>query len=150
MVNFPMPMGPGTTERQWPLLLLSWLISLISSLGALYFSEVADLEPCVLCWFQRIAMFPLVLILGIGAYTQDASSVKYALPLSAIGWLLAAYHCLLYGGLIPKGIQPCGKGISCSEQKLELIGFITIPLLSLAAFSFILLLLLAAIKDIKK
>lgn len=136
--------------RQWSLLLAAWLTALISSLGALFLSEVMELEPCVLCWYQRVAMFPLILTLGIGVYTQDASSVKYALPLAATGWLLASYHCLLYGGFIPKRIQPCGKGASCSEQKLEILGFITVPLMSLMAFSMILLLLLAARKEPKK
>lgn len=80
-----------TSERQWTLLTVSWLVALVSTLGALFFSEVMDLEPCVLCWYQRIAMFPLVLILGAGAYTQDASSVKYAFPLAIAGWLVAFY-----------------------------------------------------------
>lgn len=139
-----------TSERQWTLLTVSWLVALVSTLGALFFSEVMELEPCVLCWYQRIAMFPLVLILGAGAYTQDASSVKYALPLAFAGWLTAFYHCLLYGGFLPAAMQPCGKGVSCSAQKLELVGFITIPLLSLLAFSTIILLLLSAKKDSKK
>ena len=136
--------------RVWACLLMAWLIALVSTLGALFFSGVMGLEPCVLCWYQRIAMFPLVLMLALGAYTQDKACVKYALPLAGIGWLVALYHCLLYGGFIPQGLQPCGKGNSCAEQKLELVGFITIPLLSLLAFTFIVLLLLAAKKDTSK
>ena len=136
--------------RVWACLLMAWLIALVSTLGALFFSGVMGLVPCVLCWYQRIAMFPLVLMLALGAYTQDKACVKYALPLAGIGWLVALYHCLLYGGFIPQGLQPCGKGNSCAEQKLELVGFITIPLLSLLAFTFIVLLLLAAKKDTSK
>lgn len=138
------------SQRQWKLLLLGWLVALVSTLGALFFSEVMQLEPCVLCWYQRIAMFPLVLILGAGAYTEDAGSVKYALPLALAGWAAALYHCLLYGGFIPRDMQPCGKGLSCSEVKLELVGFVTIPLLSLVSFSIIVLLLIAVKKDSKK
>jgi len=138
------------SHRQWQCLLLAWLVALASTLGALFFSEVMQFEPCVLCWYQRIAMFPLVFILGVGAYTDDAGSAKYALPLALAGWGAALYHCLLYGGFIPKGLQPCGTGLSCSEVKLELVGFITIPLLSLSAFSIIVLLLIAAKKDFKK
>ena len=142
---------PLSSDRQWMLLTGGWLVALVSTLGALFFSAVMDLEPCVLCWYQRVAMFPLVLILGTGAYTQDTSSVKYALPLACAGWLAAFYHCLLYGGFIPAGIQPCSSlGVSCSAQKLELAGFITIPLLSLIAFSIIVLLQLAAKKGSKK
>jgi len=142
--------GQQASERQWRLLLASWLVALIASLGALYYSEIMALEPCVLCWYQRIAMFPLVLILAVGAYSEDAGSVKYALPLAVAGWWVAFYHCLLYGGFIPQGLQPCGKGASCAAQKLEIAGFITIPLMSLAAFSLIVLLLLAATKKFQK
>ena len=95
-------------RRQWTLLLVCWLASLASSLGSLFFSEVLGLEPCVLCWYQRIAMFPLVPILAIGLYKQDLYSVRYALPLAGAGTLIALYHFLLYTGFVPKGMQPCG------------------------------------------
>lgn len=131
-------------RRQWTLLLLCWLASIASSLGSLFFSEVMGLEPCVLCWYQRIAMFPLVPILAIGLYKQDLYSVRYALPLAGAGALIALYHFLLYTGFVPKGMQPCGKGLSCADVKLELAGFLTIPLMSLLAFSLILVLLYAA------
>jgi len=138
------------SARAWWVLLVGWLIALVSSLGSLVFSETLNFEPCVLCWHQRIAMFPLVVILAQGLYTQDRQCVKYALPLAFAGGLLALYHCLLYGGFIPKGMQPCGKGVSCADQKLELAGFITIPLLSLVAFTLIILILLAIKKDLTK
>ena len=134
--------------RVWACLLMAWLIALVSTLGALFFSGVMGLEPCVLCWYQRIAMFPLVLMLGMGLYLQDPRSGFYALPLAVLGWLVARYHCLLYGGFIPQGLQPCGEGNSCATQKLELVGFITIPLLSLCAFTLIVGLLLAARKGL--
>ncbi|RYX98287.1 MAG: disulfide bond formation protein B [Comamonadaceae bacterium] len=137
-------------DRTWSLLLASWVIALVSTLGALFFSGVMDMEPCVLCWYQRIAMFPLVMVLGIGAYSQDRGCVRYALPLALAGWAIAVYHCLLYGGFIPPNLQPCGKGASCAAQKLEVAGFITLPLLSLVAFSTIVLLLTAARKDLGK
>ena len=138
------------SQRNWMLLLACWLVALVSTLGSLVFSEVMNLEPCVLCWYQRIAMFPLVLMLAQGLYMQDGQCVKYALPLALVGWLVAFYHCLLYGGLIPKGMQPCGKGVSCAEQKLELAGFITIPLLSVAAFTLIFLLLIIVKRGLPK
>lgn len=142
--------NPTIPQRQWTLLLLCWLIALISTLGSLFFSEIMGFEPCVLCWYQRIAMYPLVLILAIGLYTQDQHSVKYALPIACAGWLVALYHWLLYAGFIPKGMQPCGKGSPCADVQLELAGFVTIPLLSLLAFSFIVLLLIAAKKGFTK
>ena len=131
-------------RRQWTLLLVCWLASLAASLGSLFFSEVMGLEPCVLCWYQRIAMFPLVPILAIGLYKQDRYCARYALPLAGVGTLIALYHFLLYTGFVPKGMQPCGRGLSCADVKLELAGFLTIPLMSLLAFSLILALLVAA------
>ena len=131
-----------TTDRQWTRLVAAWVIALVSTLGALFFSEVLAMSPCVLCWWQRVAMFPLVLVLGTGAWQQDLRSVTYAWPLAAVGWLVALYHCLLYGGFIPQGLQPCGQGSPCLAQSLEVMGFITIPLLSFLAFSTLLFLLL--------
>ena len=91
--------------RVWACLLMAWLIALVSTLGALFFSGVMGLEPCVLCWYQRIAMFPLVLMLGMGLYLQDPRSGFYALPLAVVGWLVALYHCLLYGGDVDGNVK---------------------------------------------
>ncbi|WP_291022758.1 disulfide bond formation protein B [Hydrogenophaga sp.] len=126
------------------MLLLSWLASLAATLGSLFFSEVMQLQPCLLCWYQRIAMFPLVLVLGIGLSREDAGSILYGLGLASAGWLVAGYHTLLYGGWIPASLQPCSKGLSCAQVDLRVAGFLTIPLMSLLAFSLILALLLAA------
>lgn len=128
----------------WALMLGAWLASLAGTLGSLFFSEVMLLQPCLLCWYQRIAMFPLVLVLGIGLYREDAGSVLHGLGLAAAGWAVAGYHFLLYTGWIPENLQPCSKGLSCAEVDLQLVGFLTIPLMSLFAFTLILGLLAAA------
>ncbi|MCW5641507.1 MAG: disulfide bond formation protein B [Rhodoferax sp.] len=122
------------SSRQWGLLFVGWLLAVVSTVGSLFFSEVMDYVPCVLCWYQRIPMYALAVILGIALVTQDVNVVKYAQPLALIGVALAAFHCLLYLGFVPKGIQPCSQDIPCSEVKLQVWGFITIPLMSLAAF----------------
>ena len=122
-------------DPDWTLLFLSWLIACISTLGSLFFSYVMEFAPCVLCWYQRICLFPLVIILARGLFPLDRHVIKYALPLAALGWLLAAYHNLLYAELIPADMQPCGKGISCTEEHIELLGFLSIPLLSLISFT---------------
>jgi len=122
------------SSRQWGLLFVGWLLAVVSTVGSLFFSEVMDYVPCVLCWYQRIPMYALAVILGIALVTQDANVVKYAQPLALIGVALAAFHCLLYLGYVPKGIQPCSQDIPCSEVKLQVWGFLTIPLMSLAAF----------------
>lgn len=137
---------PTMSRSQWTVLLLCWLIALASTLGSLFFSEVMELEPCVLCWYQRIAMFPLVPILAVALYKEDWQGITYALPFAIAGWLAAAYHSLLYAGHIPKGMQPCGKGVSCADVKLEIFGHLSIPMLSLVAFTVILSLLIAVNK----
>jgi disulfide bond formation protein DsbB len=130
----------GSTE--WSLLFLGWLVATVATLGSLFFSEVMELPPCVLCWYQRIALFPLVLVLGAGLLSFDAAVVKYSLPLAVAGWLVALYHSLLYWGIVPKDIQPCTAGVSCTERNLELLGFLSIPLMSLLGFSVIVALLI--------
>ena len=122
-------------DPDWTLLFLGWLIACISTLGSLFFSYVMEFAPCILCWYQRICLFPLVLILARGLFPLDRHVIKYALPLAALGWLLAAYHNLLYAELIPADMQPCGRGISCTEEHIELFGFLSIPLLSLISFT---------------
>src|SRR5688572_2943801 len=121
------------TERDWNLLFACWVIASGSALGSLFFSDVMGFAPCVLCWYQRMALFPLVLILPMGLFPFDAKAAKFALPLTAAGLLTAIYHNLLYAGLIPKSIQPCAHGVPCTEKYIEFFGFISIPLLSLLA-----------------
>ena len=112
----------------------AWVTALTGMAGSLFFSEVMDLPPCVLCWYQRIAMYPLVLIIGIGIATGDTRWKIYALPLSLIGLAVSIYQNLLYYGVIPENLSPCTQGVSCTERQIEWLGFITIPLMGLLAF----------------
>jgi disulfide bond formation protein DsbB len=129
-------MTPQTkAERDWNLLFACWLIASGSALGSLFFSQVMGFTPCVLCWYQRIALFPLVVILPMGLFPLDTKAAKFALPLTIAGLLTAVYHNLLYIGLIPKSIQPCAQGVSCTEKYVEFFGFVSIPLLSLLALT---------------
>jgi len=134
----------------WNILFLCWLIASISAMGSLFFSSVMEFAPCVLCWYQRIFLFPLVLILAIGLFPFDKKVVKYAFPLAIVGWLTAAYHNLLYAGIIPESIKPCSKGISCTEEYINLLGFLSIPMLSLLSFSTIITLLIILYKRTSK
>jgi disulfide bond formation protein DsbB len=131
-----------TANTNWTILFLCWLLVTISTLGSLFFSYVVGFAPCVLCWYQRIFLFPLVILLAMGLFPFDRSVVKYALPLAIAGWLTALYHNLLYSGIIPESIQPCSQGVSCTEKYIDLFGFITIPMLSLLSFSTIISLLI--------
>lgn len=125
----------------WNLIFFCWIIATIATLGSLFFSEIMGLKPCVLCWYQRIFIYPLVVILFIGMFPLEKNVVRYALPLAVIGWFFAVYHYLLYSGYIPESLQPCDQEASCADINLELLGFITIPMLSILSFTAIIVLL---------
>jgi disulfide bond formation protein DsbB len=127
--------GGRANEAVWPLVFAAWLVAAISALGALFLGEVMGYAPCVLCWYQRIFMFPLALVLAVGLFPLDARVWRYALPLSIGGWLVAVYHLLLIEGVIPETMTPCRQGIPCSQVDVEWFGFVTIPLLSVLAFT---------------
>jgi disulfide bond formation protein DsbB len=131
-----------TANTNWTLLFFCWLVVSVSITASVFFSYVMDFAPCVLCWYQRICLFPLLLILAVGLFPLDRGVVKYAIPLAITGWLTAFYHTLLYSGIIPERIQPCGQGVSCTEEYIKLFGFLTIPMLSLLSFTTIIALLL--------
>ncbi len=132
---------PQTLSRNDLSLGAAFLIALAATLGALFIGEVLGQMPCTLCWYQRIAMFPLVVILGIGLYRGDSSVRAYALPLTLAGLALAGWHSGLYVGLIPEAVAPCTKdGPSCSGPGQMILG-LPIPFLSLAAFAAITVLL---------
>lgn len=116
---------------------IAWTQALVATLGSLFFSEVMHLTPCLLCWYQRILMYPLVAILTVGILLRDERLRLYVLPLSIGGLAIAIYHNLLYYGVIPEGIVQCTTGVSCTQRQIEWFGFITIPFLSLIAFTVI-------------
>jgi disulfide bond formation protein DsbB len=131
-------------DGAWLLVFAAWLVASTATLGALFFSEIMRLPPCLLCWYQRIFMFPLVLLLPLGLFPFDRKVVRYALPLAFVGMVIAAYHQLLVMGVVPENASPCTRGVPCSEVDIEWLGFITIPVLAVAAFSSIVVLLLLA------
>ena len=131
-------------DSRWTLVFLAWLTATLATLGALFMSEIMALAPCVLCWYQRIFMFPLVVILALGLFPFDPKVVRYALPLGLIGLAVAAFHLLLVAGYIPETLTPCRQGVPCSTVQIEWFGFVTIPLLSFLAFLTVNALLLAS------
>ena len=128
------------------LLFLAWITALFAVAGSLYFSEIRYFPPCVLCWYQRICMYPLVAILAVGILRRDSNVAYYVLPLSLAGLAISIYHNLLYYNIIPESAAPCVAGISCTTVYIEWFGFITIPLLSLAGFAFLSGLMFIALK----
>ena len=122
-------------------LYLAWLVAIVATAGSLYFSEVRHFVPCSLCWFQRIFMYPLVIILGIASFKQDKKMTTYVLPLSIIGMLIAIWHVIEENTGISIGM--CNVGVPCTVKYINWLGFITIPVLSLTAFTLISLIMLA-------
>ncbi len=119
------------------ILYIAWIQALVAMSGSLFFSEIMKFTPCVLCWYQRILMYPLVVIIAVGILEKNKRIYRYVLPLSITGLVISGYHNLLYYGLIPEAIKPCQLGISCTTKFFAWFGFITIPFLSLTAFAVI-------------
>lgn len=119
---------------------IAWTIATSAMLISLFFSEWMKLPPCDLCWYQRMAMYPLILILGIGMYRKDPYVSTYAFPFACIGLLIAVYQITIQ--VFPtSGMKICSVGVSCTEDYLNLFGFISIPMLSFVGFLAIIILL---------
>ncbi len=134
-------------QKGWLMLFAVWILATISTLASLFFSEIMKMPVCVLCWYQRIAMYPLVLILPLALFPLDKNVTRYGGILVLFGWLTALFHVLLVAGFIPKSAQPCVQDIPCSETHLNLFGFLNMPMMSLLTFSIMGLLLFFASKS---
>jgi disulfide bond formation protein DsbB len=120
------------------------IVAATAMAGSLYFSEVGHLEPCVLCWYQRIAMYALAVILAVAAVRRDVGVRPYVVALAGIGGLISAYHILVQRlpGL-PSG--SCSLTAPCSAIQVEVFGVITIPVLALIGFVSVLTLMTVAV-----
>ncbi len=123
------------------LVLLCFIVATSATLGSLFFSEVMEFIPCSMCWYQRIFMYPLVIIFLINLLYPDDKLFKYAFPIVLVGLFFAIYHNLLMFKLIPENVVPCVQGVPCSTEYINWFGFINIPFLSLIAYSIIFLVL---------
>ena len=122
---------------------LAFPVAVAATVGSLYYSEVAGFIPCTLCWYQRILMYPLVLLIAVGLILRDEYLPRYVLPLSTLGLGIAAYHYLTQWGLFAESAA-CSVGVPCSGRYVSYLGFITIPLMSLVAFALITTIMLIA------
>lgn len=116
-------------------LYIAWIQSVLATAGSLYLSQVLHWTPCVLCWFQRIFMYPLILIIGV-CIGRDIDDVEYLVwPMTAFGLLISLYHNLLMYHVISESLAPCSKtGVSCTLPYHFFYGFLTVPLLAFIAF----------------
>lgn len=118
-------------------LAIAWMIAFVASLSVIFIGEVIGQSPCTLCWYQRVFMFPLAIILGVGLWWQDLTIGRYGLVLSIAGSVIAIWHLLIFAGIVPVAIQPCTSGgISCTGDAQLILGM-PIPGLSLASFGLI-------------
>ncbi|HVU06741.1 MAG TPA: disulfide bond formation protein B [Candidatus Paceibacterota bacterium] len=118
-------------------LLVAFVVSLLATAGSLIYSDVIGYEPCKLCWFQRIFMYPQVILMGIALWKKHDWMKTYGLALSCIGAAIALYHISGQYGLAPLPCAAVGQSVSCAKEFVRTFGFITIPAMSFSAFSLI-------------
>ncbi len=133
-------------KQRYLLLYLSWLIAVVSMAGSLYFSNVLGYPPCDLCWWQRVATYPIVFILFVGLWRKDVNVPYYVLPLVIFGVVVSSYHNLIYYEIIPEVLKTCSSGVSCTTKFPELFGIFSIPLLSLLSYIAMILLNIAFLR----
>ena len=124
--------------------IFAFIVALTATLGSLFYSEIAGFEPCKLCWFQRIFMYPQAILLGIALYQRDKTFAIYSLWLSVLGLIIAGYHYGLQLGFLPE--IPCsavGYSSKCSQRFILNFGYITIPMMAFTAFAMITLFMAA-------
>jgi len=121
-------------------------IALVTTLGSLYYSEIAGYPPCVLCWYQRIAIYPQVIVLGVAALRRDVEVWRTSVPLAAVGMAISAWHVFIERN--PALAGPCDPANPCTIKWVEEFGFLTVPTMAfVAGAAFIALTLLARRPD---
>ena len=124
-------------------LTVAWIVAAVTTLGSLYLSEVAHYPPCKLCWFQRIAMYPLSVVLAIAAWHRDTLVRRYVLPVCAIGAAISAYHYQLERFPEQKSLT-CSVDVPCTTVWIWKFHYISIPFMALSAFAAIAILVVLA------
>lgn len=153
-MNFQMTGSDGmqikSEQNSGNLLFFAWAIAVTATLGSLYFSEVMQYEPCELCWYQRILMYPLVIVLGIASVKRDAGAALYSMVFSGIGVLVSLYHYLIQKvSFLANQAPECGR-VPCTGEYVNLMGFITIPFMAFISFSMILISSMVLYRKVKE
>lgn len=118
-------------------LLITFLLSLAGIIASLFYSQIAGYAPCTLCWWQRIFMYPQALIAFIALQKKDSSILSYLLPLSIVGIIFALYHMYIFYGGTP--LVACDLDNPCNKQFVNVLGYLTIPSMSLTLFGSLIL-----------
>ncbi|HVM65981.1 MAG TPA: disulfide bond formation protein B [Acidimicrobiales bacterium] len=121
---------------------LAWLVATVTTAGSLYYSLVAHFDPCELCWYQRICMYPLSAVLLVAAVRRDAAIWKYVLPQAVVGAVIAVYHMQLQA--FPAQVTFCSSVDPCTARYVWEFGFVSLPFMSLSAFCFVIVMVLFA------
>ena len=121
-------------------LYLAWVVALVAVLGSLYYGEILRVEPCRLCWYQRVGMFPLALLLGVATFKNDPKIALYCLPLICFGGLFAGYHSLMQIFPSLHLASLCGEATPCILAGLT-------PFFSFFAFVAIGILILLTLRE---
>ena len=119
---------------------LAFGVALAATLGSLYYSDVMGFIPCKLCWYQRILMYPLVIVTLVGIFLQDEYLPNYVLPFSVAGVLLSGYHYLVQVGILAEPVS-CADIVPCGSRYVNYLGFVTIPFMALTGFVLITIIL---------
>jgi disulfide bond formation protein DsbB len=122
------------TASQKTIVFIALVAAWIATLGSLYLSEILHFVPCTLCWYQRILMYPLAIILLVGLLRKDRGIFTYVLPFSVLGIGVSTYHYLLQKTNLFASSAVCDTGIPCTTTWINFFGFVTIPFLALIAF----------------
>ena len=128
---------------------IQFFIGILSIFGSLYFSVVMKWPPCDLCWYQRIFIYPVPIIILTNWIIKDSKTIYQITPFILIGLVISIYHNLIYYKII-RVLVPCNEKAPCTAEQLNMFGFLTIPLLSLIAFTGLFLLQLIKFYILKK
>ncbi len=125
---------------------LAWAIAAVAMAGSLYFSEVLGYVPCNLCWYQRLLIYPQVILLGIATVRRDFKIAYYVLPMMIISFLISTYHYLMEKtDFVTSSSKVCGI-VPCDAEYINWLGFITIPFLAGTAAILISILMIGIIR----
>ncbi|MEX1216962.1 MAG: disulfide bond formation protein B [Acidimicrobiales bacterium] len=123
---------------------LAWAIAFVTTIGSLYYSKVQGYEPCELCWYQRICLYPWSVVLGIAAWRRDTTIKIYAIPVLCIGIIISAYHSWIQWFPPSTGTSFCSADAPCTTKFVNEFSFVTLPFMALSAAVFMVALLLAS------
>ena len=118
-------------------LLFGFIIGLSAMVGSLTYSEFFKLTPCLFCWWQRIFLYPQVVLFAVALYRHGRSTVAgydifhYSTPIAIIGSLISLYHVFLQQGVIASTGSCVQNGVSCTTIDISIFGFLTIPMMAL-------------------